>query len=132
MKIWKLYVFWEGKKDNIIRFVDRKISRLDLERIDKYLDGGFHIHRNPGKKEKKVPAPPLTAGELQNLLKEDNCQPETCAGQCQGMNSRTECQNIEEDKIHAALPRHTPEELDRLISTVRKVESPDHLTEEKE
>ena len=57
MKIGRFYWFWEGKNDNIVR-LNRKVSRLDLERIDKYLDGGFHIHRNPGKK--KVKASPLT------------------------------------------------------------------------
>lgn len=81
MKIGKLYIFWEGKQDNIIRF-NRKLSRLDLERIDKYLDGGFHVHKNPKKKPLFNLPPPK---------EEDKCQPETCAGQCQGMNSKPEC-----------------------------------------
>jgi antitoxin CcdA len=29
---------------------------------------------------------------------EDRCQPETCAGQCQGMNSRPECPNLFEEE----------------------------------
>ncbi len=28
----------------------------------------------------------------------DRCQPETCAGQCQGMNSRPECPNLFEEE----------------------------------
>lgn len=95
MRIGKFYVFWEGREDNIVRF-NRKLSRLDLERIDKYLDGGFHIHANPHKKDKKDKAPPLTAEELQNLLKETADE----------------------------FPRHTPEELDRFIEKVREANSP--------
>lgn len=57
---------------------------------------GWHLHRDP---RKGIKVSPLTADELQNLLKED--------------------------ESHAALPRHTPEELDRLIGTVRKAESPE-------
>ena len=94
MKIWKLYFFWEGKQDNIIRF-GRKISRLDLERIDKYLNGGYHIHKDPGKRPKK----PL-------------------------FNLPPPKEEEKEDESHAALPRHTPEELDRFIEAVREVESP--------
>ena len=63
-------------------------------------NGVYHLHRDPKKKGEKAKDPLLTADELQNLLKED--------------------------KSHAALPRHTPEELDRFIEAVRKVYSPEN------
>ncbi len=110
MKIKKLHIFWT---DNTIWKFPRRLSHLEVARVTKLLTGGFHVHANPRKK-------PLF--NLPPAKEENKCQPETCAGQCQGMNSKPECPNVlnEEDENHAALPRHTPEELDRLIEVVRK------------
>ena len=91
MKIWNLYIFWEGRNDNIIRF-NRKLSPLDLKRIDKYLDGTHHIHGNPGKRTKKAPL--RTPEEINTMI--------TDMGK----------------------PRHTPEELDRLVEVVREENTP--------
>ena len=46
MKIWRVYIIWKKHNESIVR------------------------RKNPGKKEKKVKAHPLTVDELQNLLKE--------------------------------------------------------------
>ena len=35
--------------------------------------------------------------ELKKSKLEPKCQPETCAGQCQGMNSRPECPHFSEE-----------------------------------
>ena len=71
MKLWKLQIIWGEEKHRTVLIFDRNLSRLDVERITKYINGGFHVHANPRKREKKVKAPPLTADDLQNLLKED-------------------------------------------------------------
>ena len=34
---------------------------------------------------------------IQKQRMEDKCEPETCAGQCQGMNSRPECPHFSEE-----------------------------------
>ena len=52
---------------------------------------GYHIHKDPRKKGKPAINPLFN---LPPPKEEDKCQPETCAGQCQGMNSRPECPNI--------------------------------------
>ncbi len=115
MKIGRLQIWWEKKDKDLISWANerRRLSRLDRERIEKYINGGYHIHKNPRKK---------ALFNLPPSKEDDKCQPETCAGQCQGMNSRPECPNVlnEEDESHAALPRHTPEKLDRLIEKVRE------------
>jgi antitoxin CcdA len=36
--------------------------------------------------------------EAENYEEKNICQPETCAGQCQGMNSRPECPNLFEEE----------------------------------
>ncbi len=100
MKIWKLHIYWGD--DDLVDFVSimlfgRIMSRLDLERIKKYANGGFHVHRNPRKKEEKIKGPPLTVEEIGTMVTDMGKQDE---------------------------PRHTPEELDRLVEAVRKVESP--------
>lgn len=85
MKIWKLQILWGTEKHRTELRFDRNLSRLDIERITKYVNGGYHIHKDPGKRAKK----PLF--NLPPPKEEDKCQPENCAGQCQGMNSRSEC-----------------------------------------
>ena len=61
-------------------------------------NGKYHLHHDP---KKKLAASTLTAGEVKALLKETA---ESIDG-----------------------PRHTPEELNRLIEVVRKANSPEPL-----
>ncbi len=101
MKIWKLQILWgEEKHRTVLRF-DRNISRLDVERITKYVNGGFHIHANPKRKLLQYTDPPK--------IEEESCQPETCAGQCQGMNSREECPNLLKMEEELAPPKEEKE-----------------------
>lgn len=128
MKIGRLHIILE-KENDLITKAGRKLSKVDLDRIKKYIDGGYHFVRRSKGRKPKVPLfiqPPPK--------EEDKCRPETCAGQCQGMNSRAECPNVleEDDESHAVLPRHTPEELDRLIEVVREANSPESKAKEVE
>ncbi len=81
MKIGKFYWFWERKNESIRKYKTR-LSELDDERLNKYIFGYYHfVRKSRGRKPLFNLPPPL--GE--------DCQPETCAGQCQGMNSKPEC-----------------------------------------
>lgn len=51
MKIGRLHIYWQRENNQIIK-IPRKLSRLDEERIRKYLAGDHHIHRNPSRKKK--------------------------------------------------------------------------------
>ncbi len=67
MKIWKLHVYWERENESVRRY-DKRLSKLDDESLNKYISGGYHfVRKSKGRKSK---APPLTADELKNLLKE--------------------------------------------------------------
>lgn len=119
MKIGRFYWFWEREYESIRRY-ERRLSKLDDERITKYLDGGHHVHANPRKKEKKVKALPLTAEELQNLLKETADDEPHFLSSPRTIDELKGLLKIPADDK----PRHTPEELDRVIETVKEANSP--------
>lgn len=54
MKIFGLAIF-RLKDDQTIMVIDRKISRLDSERVKLLLSGGYHLHKNPRKRSGKSP-----------------------------------------------------------------------------
>ncbi len=67
MKIWKLQLLWgEEKHRTVLRF-DRNISRLDVERITKYVNGGYHIHKDPKRKLLQNTDPPKIEEENDKL-----------------------------------------------------------------
>jgi hypothetical protein len=47
---------------------------------------------------------------LEEEAKKEKCKPETCMGQCQGMNSNPECPHMEDDE---------PQPNDRLIRSLQ-------------
>ncbi len=62
MKLWKLQILWgEEKHRTVLRF-DRNLSRLDVERIQRYISGYYHFVRKSKGIKPKVP--PLTAEVL--------------------------------------------------------------------
>ncbi len=111
MKIFgRLHIIWT---DNTIMTFKRRLHRIEIERMMKLLDGGFHIHANPKRKLLQNMDPPK--------IEDERCQPETCAGQCQGMNSRAECPNLLEEEAEKwkkseerKFPDNKQEELDIL------------------
>ena len=94
MKIGKLHIYWERENESVRRY-EKRLSKVDDERLNKYISGGYHLHKNPKRKLLQNLPPPK---------KEEK-----------------------ENESHAALPRYTPEELNRLIDRVRKAESPEPL-----
>ncbi len=63
MKIWKLHIYWERENESVRRY-EKRLSKLDDQRLNKYISGGYHIHKNPKSKEKRNQAGIIVEGVL--------------------------------------------------------------------
>ncbi len=69
MNIGRFYILWKREDDLVVK-AGRKLSKVDLDRIKKYIEGGYHFVRKSKGRKPKVP--------LFNLpppKEEDKCEP---------------------------------------------------------
>ncbi len=63
MKIGRLHIYWEREYESVRRY-EKRLSKLDDQRLNKYISGGYHIHKNPKSKGNRNQAGVIVEGVL--------------------------------------------------------------------